>query len=81
MLVFVRSADDPQPVVADGLWHGEIVDPPRGAGGFGYDPHFEVAGLGRTASELDAETKNRLSHRAQAMRDLIARLALAKLIR
>ena len=80
VLVLVRSADDPQPVVADGLWHGEIVAAPRGAGGFGYDPHFLVAGMGRTAAELDASTKNQFSHRAQAMRDLMVRLVQARLI-
>ena len=80
VLVLVRSADDPQPVVADGLWHGEIVAEPRGAGGFGYDPHFLVAGMGRTAAQLDAATKNQFSHRAQAMRDLMVRLVQARLI-
>ncbi len=75
VLVFVRQADDPQPVIADGRWPGEIVDKPRGQGGFGYDPHFLVRGLGRTAAELGAEEKNRLSHRGQALRSLVEKLA------
>lgn len=75
VLVFVRHADDPQPVIADGRWLGEIVDAPRGQGGFGYDPHFLVRGLGKTAAELDAAEKNRLSHRGQALRSLIEKLA------
>lgn len=79
-LVLVRSADDPQPIIADGSWHGEIVDEPRGANGFGYDPHFLVADRGLTAAELDAAEKNRISHRGQAMRALLARLADARLI-
>jgi XTP/dITP diphosphohydrolase len=74
VLVLVRAADDPQPIVADGSWHGEVIDTPRGSGGFGYDPHFLIPALGRTVAELDADTKNRLSHRGQAMRALVARL-------
>lgn len=81
VLVLVRSADDPQPVIADAAWHGEVIDAPRGEGGFGYDPHFLVAGLGRTAAELDAATKNAVSHRGQAMRELIAKLRAAGLAR
>jgi XTP/dITP diphosphohydrolase len=79
-LVLVRDACDPQPVIADGLWHGEIVEPPRGEGGFGYDPHFLLPELGRTAAELDAATKNRVSHRGLAMRELLAKLAHARLL-
>jgi XTP/dITP diphosphohydrolase len=74
-LVFVRRVDDPEPVVAIGRWAGLIVDRPRGANGFGYDPYFLVTGLGLTAAELDSATKNRISHRAQAMRRLIDELA------
>lgn len=79
-LVLVRSADDPQPVIADGLWHGQILETPRGAGGFGYDPHFLLPELGLTAAELDATTKNRFSHRGQAMRELLLRLDRARLL-
>lgn len=74
VLVFVRHADDPQPVIADGRWMGEIIAAPRGQGGFGYDPHFLVRALGKTAAELTAEDKNRLSHRGQALRALIEKL-------
>lgn len=74
VLVLCRSADDPQPIIAEGEWHGEILDTPRGAEGFGYDPLFFVPAAGLTAAELDAATKNRLSHRGQAMQQLIERL-------
>ncbi|MBP0629369.1 RdgB/HAM1 family non-canonical purine NTP pyrophosphatase [Cupriavidus sp. AcVe19-1a] len=74
VLVFVRHAEDPCPLIAEGMWHGEVVDAPRGAGGFGYDPHFLLPGLGKTAAELSAEEKNAVSHRAQALRALVARL-------
>ena len=79
-LVLVRSADDPQPVIADGLWHGRIVDAPRGAGGFGYDPHFLLADAGLTVAELDEARKNRDSHRGRAMRALLERLREARLV-
>ncbi|NJD35607.1 MAG: RdgB/HAM1 family non-canonical purine NTP pyrophosphatase [Betaproteobacteria bacterium] len=74
VLVLMRSADDPQPIVAEGEWHGEIVDAPRGAGGFGYDPYFLVPGTGLTVAELPHEEKNRLSHRGKALAQLLARL-------
>ena len=74
VLVFVRHADDPQPIIAEGEWHGEIVDSPRGIGGFGYDPYFLLPDLGVTAAELDAAEKNRRSHRGLALQQLIARL-------
>jgi XTP/dITP diphosphohydrolase len=77
--VLVRSADDPQPLIAEGSWHGEVIAQPRGAGGFGYDPHFLLPALGRTAAELPADEKNRVSHRAQAMRALLERLEAAPL--
>ncbi|MDD2662751.1 MAG: RdgB/HAM1 family non-canonical purine NTP pyrophosphatase [Dechloromonas sp.] len=73
-LVLCRSADDPQPIIAEGEWHGEIVDQYRGDGGFGYDPLFFVPEFGQTAAELDADTKNRVSHRGRAMQKLIERL-------
>ncbi|WP_042887557.1 RdgB/HAM1 family non-canonical purine NTP pyrophosphatase [Cupriavidus necator] len=74
VLVFVRHPDDPCPLIAEGLWHGEVVDAPRGASGFGYDPHFLLPGEGKTAAELSPEEKNAVSHRAQALRALVARL-------
>ena len=74
LLVLCRSADDPQPIIAEGEWHGEIVDSLRGDGGFGYDPLFFVPEFAKTAAELDAETKNRVSHRGRAMQRLIERL-------
>jgi XTP/dITP diphosphohydrolase len=74
VLVFVRHADDPQPVIADGRWNGEISAEARGEGGFGYDPHFLVPSLGKHVAELAAEEKNRLSHRGQALRALVEKL-------
>jgi len=74
VLVYVRHADDPQPVIADGVWRGQIIDTPRGAGGFGYDPHFLLPEFGRTAAELAPEEKNAVSHRGQALRALVDKL-------
>ncbi len=74
VLVFVRHAEDPQPVIADGRWNGEMIAAPRGQGGFGYDPHFWIPELQKTAAELSSEEKNRLSHRGQALRALIEKL-------
>ena len=74
VLVLVRHAEDPLPLIADGQWHGEILPAARGEGGFGYDPLFWVPELEQTAAELDAKLKNTLSHRAAAMRHLLARL-------
>ncbi|NOK45951.1 RdgB/HAM1 family non-canonical purine NTP pyrophosphatase [Burkholderia thailandensis] len=74
VLALVRHADDPEPIIAEGRWAGEIVDAPRGAHGFGYDPHFFVPALGATAAELDPAAKNAASHRALALKALVARL-------
>lgn len=65
-LVALKSADDPQPLIAVGRWHGEILREPRGAGGFGYDALMLIPTLGRSVAELDAGTKNAASHRALA---------------
>ncbi len=75
VLVALRTAADPEPLVAEARWPGEVVDAPRGDRGFGYDPHFRVPEHGCTAAELDAEVKNRISHRGMAMRELLRRLA------
>ncbi len=73
-LVAVRSATDPQPLVAVGRWPGQILPAPRGAQGFGYDPLMFIPGLGRTVAELDVQTKNQHSHRARAMAQLLLML-------
>ena len=73
-LALVRHADDPQPIIACGEWHGEILEAARGQGGFGYDPLFLVPDLDQTAAEIDHELKNVLSHRGKAMRQLLDRL-------
>ncbi len=73
-LVALRHAADPEPLIAFGRWHGEILDAPRGAGGFGYDPLMFIPSLGLSVAELDTATKNRVSHRALAaaqMRELL----------
>ncbi len=74
VVVFMRHAEDPSPLIAEGAWEGRILDAPRGSGGFGYDPLFLVAGRDVSAAELPAEEKNRLSHRGQALRRLLAAL-------
>lgn len=74
VLVYVRHADDPQPVIADGSWRGEIIADARGSNGFGYDPHFFIPALGKTAAELASQEKNALSHRGQALRELVGKL-------
>ena len=71
VIVLVRDADDPRPVIAQGSWEGLIIDAPRGSGGFGYDPIFVPAGFEHTAAELTAQQKNAISHRGQALRALI----------
>ncbi len=72
VLVLVRHANDPEPLIAEGRWPGEVVDAPRGANGFGYDPYFLLPDLGKTAAELDPAQKNLVSHRAKALRRLAA---------
>jgi XTP/dITP diphosphohydrolase len=69
-LVFVREAGDSDPLIAEGVWHGFILDAPQGAGGFGYDPYFWLPDHGMTAAQLDLADKNRFSHRGIAMRAL-----------
>src|SRR5207248_7499209 len=73
ILVLVRDPNDPTPIVADGEWHGEIVLEPRGTHGFGYDSYFLTV-FGKTAGEMPAEAKNRVSHRARALGALAAKL-------
>lgn len=74
VIVLVRHADDPEPLIAEGRWHGEIIDSPRGAGGFGYDPYFYLAEFGRTGAELTSHEKNSVSHRGKALRALVEKL-------
>ena len=70
VMVAMRNADDPLPLIATGIWSGELLRAPRGSGGFGYDPIFLVPSLGRSSAELPATLKNELSHRGQALRKL-----------
>lgn len=75
VMVYLRHAEDPAPVIAQGTWEGRIGHEPRGRNGFGYDPVFVVPERGCTAAELAPAIKNRLSHRGQALRALVAALA------
>ena len=77
LMVLVRSPDDPRPLIAEGIWRGEIARAPRGANGFGYDPLFLLPALGKTAAELSPAEKNRISHRALALRKLLELLHAA----
>jgi XTP/dITP diphosphohydrolase len=74
LIVLLRSASDPLPLIAQGIWRGEIARTPRGANGFGYDPLFFIPSLGKTAAQLDPAEKNRISHRGQALAQLLERL-------
>jgi len=74
IIVVVRSADDPQPLIGEGIWRGEVAHEPSGAGGFGYDPWFLIPSIGQTAAQMPAELKNRVSHRALALADIAGRL-------
>ena len=74
VLVMVQSANDPEPLIVQTRWHGTIIDQARGQNGFGYDPHFYLPDLDKTAAELEPEEKNLVSHRGQALRELILKL-------
>ncbi|QOJ19313.1 MAG: RdgB/HAM1 family non-canonical purine NTP pyrophosphatase [Gammaproteobacteria bacterium] len=78
VIVLVRHAGDPQPIIVDGSWHGEIIDQPHGSGGFGYDPYFFLPAFGKTSAELTAEQKNKISHRGQALAKLVEILQAGK---
>jgi len=74
VLVLLRHADDPQPLIAEGEWHGEIAHEERGDGGFGYDPLFWLPELGKMSAELEREQKHAISHRGKALRVLLEKL-------
>jgi XTP/dITP diphosphohydrolase len=74
VVVLMRHADDPQPLLGEGEWHGEILETPRGSGGFGYDPLFFDPLLGMSGAELAPARKNQVSHRAKALAAVAARL-------
>ena len=75
-IVLVRCHDDPQPIIAEGLWQGKILTTPRGTGGFGYDPLFLDGATGKTGAELSGDEKNKVSHRGKALAELIEKLKL-----
>ena len=72
VMVLVRHADDPQPLIAEGRWAGEVIETPRGDNGFGYDPYFFLPDFGKTAAEMSAHEKNLVSHRGKALRRMAA---------
>ena len=74
-LVFVSSVSDPEPLIVQTRWYGQIISQARGSNGFGYDPHFYIPEFNLTAAEMDPAQKNLLSHRGQALRELITQLA------
>jgi XTP/dITP diphosphohydrolase len=74
VLVLLQHADDPQPLIAEGEWHGEIAHEERGDGGFGYDPLFWLPALNRMSAELTRDEKHAISHRGKAMRSLLEKL-------
>ena len=76
LLTFIRHTQDPQPIFADGILMGEIIDQPRGNNGFGYDPYMFLATHNKTVAELDSREKNLISHRAKATKQLIDKLKL-----
>ena len=74
VLVLLHHADDPQPLIAEGEWHGEIAYQERGDGGFGYDPLFWLPEFGKTSAQLEREQKHAISHRGKALRVLLEKL-------
>jgi XTP/dITP diphosphohydrolase len=74
VIVFMRNAADPSPIICEGSWEGQILLEPRGQGGFGYDPFFYLPEQGCTSAELSAEQKNQQSHRGKALRELLVKL-------
>jgi len=77
-MVYMRHPGDPTPLIFQGTWEGRVLDKPRGENGFGYDPVFFVPEKNCSSAELDAETKNSLSHRGQALKKLVAALGTNK---
>lgn len=75
VLVLMLHADDPQPIIAEGIWHGEIAQGARGANGFGYDPLFYLPQLGKTSAELSHDEKNKISHRGLALAALMEKIS------
>ena len=80
-IVWLRHACDPCPIVCEGVWEGRVLDAPRGGGGFGYDPVFFLDALGRTAAELSRAEKNAVSHRGQALAQLLERLVRDRIMK
>ena len=75
VIVLLRHAEDPQPLICEGRWEGRVLEAPRGAAGFGYDPEFLDPAHGLSAAQMPAGLKNALSHRGMALRELLRKLA------
>jgi len=75
-LVMVNSANDPEPLIVQTRWYGQMIDEAKGNYGFGYDPYFYLPELGKTVAELSPSEKNQISHRGQALRELITQLQI-----
>lgn len=80
VMVLVKYATDPQPIIAEGMWHGEILTTPRGTDGFGYDPLFLDVTSGKTVAELAIDAKNKISHRGQALQHLLQKIKALNII-
>lgn len=80
VMVLVKYATDPQPIIAEGMWHGEILTTPRGTDGFGYDPLFLDMASGKTVAELAIDAKNKISHRGQALQQLLQKIKALNII-
>lgn len=80
VMVLVKYATDPQPIIAEGMWHGEILTIPRGTDGFGYDPLFLDVSSGKTVAELALDAKNKISHRGQALQQLLQKIKALNII-
>ena len=74
-MVFLRHADDPTPIITQGIWNGYVITEPRGVNGFGYDPMFYVPTHDCTSAELSPDVKNKLSHRGQALKKLVNKIS------
>lgn len=79
-IIYIASVDDPAPIVAEGMWHGEITQQPMGEGGFGYDPLFLDVTIGKTGAQMTIEEKYQVSHRGQSLRHIFSQMIKRRMI-